>query len=89
MSLSFPNRSRSFDENGNRVRFTGYDGVFEVRFFVEAAALTKLSVKSLATENEYLRAFDDLRETILAIAGKVYDRGRMQTICTLTAADFH
>ncbi|WP_425277585.1 DUF1488 family protein [Hyphomicrobium nitrativorans] len=29
MALSFPNRSRSYDERGRRVRFWGYDGAFE------------------------------------------------------------
>ena len=36
MTLDFPNRSRSFDEARNAVRFIGHDGMFEVPFFVEA-----------------------------------------------------
>ncbi|WP_157020365.1 DUF1488 family protein [Mesorhizobium xinjiangense] len=40
MTLEFPNRSRSFDDVRNAVRFIGHDGMFEVPFFVEAAALT-------------------------------------------------
>ena len=41
MTLAFPNPSRSFDEVRNAVRFIGHDGMFEVRFFVEAGALAK------------------------------------------------
>jgi Protein of unknown function (DUF1488) len=39
MTLAFPNPSRSFDEARNGVVFFGHDGVFEIRFFVEAGAL--------------------------------------------------
>ena len=39
MTLAFPNPSRSFDEARNAVLFFGHDGVFEIRFFVEAGAL--------------------------------------------------
>lgn len=39
MTLIFPNSSRSFDEKRNAVRFLGHEGMFEVRFFVEADAL--------------------------------------------------
>ena len=41
MALNFPNPSRSFDAARNGVRFTGHDGLFEVSFLVEAAALAK------------------------------------------------
>jgi hypothetical protein len=34
MTLLFPNSSRSLDKKRNAVRFTGHDGVFEVRLFV-------------------------------------------------------
>ena len=41
MTLAFPNPSRSFDRTRNAVRFTGYDGMFEVPFFIEIGALVK------------------------------------------------
>lgn len=40
MTLTFPNKSRSFDDVRNVVHFIGHDGMFEVRFLVEAAALS-------------------------------------------------
>jgi hypothetical protein len=42
MTLLFPNPSRSLDEKRNAVRFIGHDGMLELRFFVEAEALTRI-----------------------------------------------
>ncbi|MCA1492154.1 DUF1488 domain-containing protein [Ensifer sp. NBAIM29] len=64
MTLSFPNPSRSFDEKRNAVRFLGHDGMFEVRFFVEAGALAIAGAelgRSEASESKLLSAFDALR----------------------------
>lgn len=83
MTLTFPNRSRSYDEAGQRVRFTGYDGMFEVPFFVETDAL-----RTVATgEANYLAAFDAARATIRDVARAIYGSAR-RTVYVLTAADF-
>ena len=90
MTLAFPNPSRSFDETRKAVRFTGHDGMFEVRFFVEAAALAKADPNlrgTGATEPRCLSAFDALRTSIHDVARKAYSHGRRDTY-TLTAADF-
>jgi hypothetical protein len=86
MTLTFPNPSRSFDETKNAVRFTGYDGMFEVRFFVEASALSRTSSPAETSEREYLSAFDALRSSIQGVAKKAYSQGRRQSY-TITAAD--
>ena len=86
MTLEFPNRSRSFDEARNAVRFTGHDGMFEVPFFVEARALERPG-KAEPSEADFLRAFDAARNSILKIARKAYSHGRHNSY-TLTAADF-
>lgn len=86
MTLAFPNPSRSFDETRNAVRFTGYDGMFQVPFLVEAGALS-ISGKSAASEAECLTAFDAARTAIHKVAHKAYSRGR-HPLYTLTAADF-
>ena len=39
MTLTFPNRSRSYDDIRGGVRFIGYAGMFEVPFFIDADAL--------------------------------------------------
>lgn len=86
MTLAFPNPSRSFDETRKAVRFTGYDGMLQVPFLVEAAALS-VSGKSVQSEAECLTAFDAVRNSIHKVAQKAYARGR-HTPYTLTAADF-
>lgn len=79
MTLTFPNRARSYDEARNAVRFTGYDGMFEVRFFIEANALAAIDAGSRgmrSVEAACLAAFDVSRKTICDVAQKAYSRGR-------------
>jgi hypothetical protein len=90
MTLAFPNPSRSFDEARNGVVFFGHDGVFEIRFFVEAGALatsaTALPVVAMS-EAKCLSVFDAVRTSILEVAREAYSHGR-RNYYTLTAADF-
>lgn len=83
MTLTFPNRSRSYDETGHRVRFIGHDGMFEVPFFVETDALSTAA----AGEAHYLAAFDAARAKIHDVAREIYGNAR-KTVYVLTAADF-
>jgi hypothetical protein len=85
MTLAFPNQSRSYDEARHGVRFTGYDGMFEVPFLVEATALQQKGA-SAASETSCLATFDALRDLIQNVAREVYSNGR-QTIYYITAAD--
>ncbi|MCX2723051.1 DUF1488 domain-containing protein [Roseibium salinum] len=90
MSLTFPNPSRDFQESRNVIGFTGYDGMFEVRFFVEVDALARFETNSNPSgtvEARWLRTFDALRASILDVAREAYAKGRRPTY-TLTAADF-
>jgi hypothetical protein len=82
MALTFPNASRSYDDVRNVVRFAGYDGMFEVKFLVDGAALSAARL----SEAGYLRAFDAARARIQAVALKVY-KPRRGTTYTLRAAD--
>lgn len=86
MTLEFPNRSRSFDETRNAVRFSGHDGMFEVSFLVEAAALARPG-GTVLSEADFLTAFDAARGSILEVAREAYSHGR-RTSYTLTAGDF-
>ncbi|WP_336071427.1 DUF1488 domain-containing protein [Nitratireductor rhodophyticola] len=85
MGLDFPNKARSYDKSRRCVRFLGYDGLFEVPFFLQADAL--ISTRAGIVEAELLNAFDEARMTIYGVAQKVYARGR-QTGYVLTAKDF-
>lgn len=87
MALTFPNRSRSYDAAHQRVRFLGYDGLFEVPFFIEAAAFSNAGSIRDSAEEDYLAAFDAARGTILDVARQVYSYGR-KNIYVLTSADF-
>jgi hypothetical protein len=86
MTLAFPNPSRSFDEARNAVRFIGHDGMFEVPFFVETAALTRPG-RTQPSEADLLRAFDATLRSIQDVAREAYSHGR-RTSYLLTAADF-
>ena len=89
MTLSFPNSSRSFDETRKGVRFVGHDGMFEVKFMIDADALSRSSATDgadLVTEAQYLDAFDAGRRSIHTAAVRAYASGRGST-CILTAAD--
>lgn len=88
MNLSFPNQSRSYDEANRRIRFSGYDGMFEIRFFLEIDALAKAFSGKMSGEGEYLSAFDSVRWVIMAAAEKAYGRGRGKSACILTIGDF-
>jgi len=90
MTLAFPNHSRSFDEARNAVLFFGHDGLFEIRFFVEAGALAirgKALPISEMSEVKCLSLFDAGRASILNVAREAYSHGR-RNYYTLTAADF-
>lgn len=73
MTLSFPNSARSYDETHKRVRFTGYDGMFEVKCFVTVDVLTRGLALRNPGEREYLEAFDKMRAIILDAAKRAYN----------------
>lgn len=85
MTIEFLNPSRSFDETRHAVRFVGHDGMFEVSFYVEAAALSGPGAAQ-PSERESLAAFDAARGSIHKVAREAYARGR-RTHYTLTASD--
>ena len=87
MALNFPNRSRSYDASRSSVRFWGYDGAFEICFFVREDVFARLAPEAGRDEARLLTTFDRFREKILAAARKIY-RGHARDAYTLVAADF-
>jgi hypothetical protein len=87
MSLTFPNRSRSYDEAGKRIRFVGHDGMFQISFSVAAEAMAKMQPAAATDEAGYLATFDTQSSAIRDVAAKAYERSR-KSIYVLTAADF-
>jgi hypothetical protein len=86
VTLEFSNRSRTFDEVRDAVRFIGDDGMFEVPFFVETAALVRPGRTQLS-ERDFLTAFDSAHSSIHDVAREAYSHGR-RTSYLLTVADF-
>ncbi len=76
MTLNFNNPSRSFDSSRSSVRFSGYDSIIEVEFFVGVSTLEKIQPLNHADENSYLNTFDKNREQIYAVADKAYRDGK-------------
>ena len=87
MSLTFPNRSRSYDEAGKRIRFVGHDGMFQISFSVTADAISKAPSGTATSEATFLAAFDTASSSIHDIARNAYARTR-RSMYVLTAADF-
>lgn len=87
MALTFPNGSRSYDAARDQVRFLGHDGMFEVPFSIDSAALPKRGDLVAGDEAGNLAAFDAGRDTIRDAARRLYARGR-QPLFVLTSADF-
>ena len=85
--IGFPNQSRSFDEDAGIFRFSGYDGVMEVRFMLEAPALEEIAGLTRSADTDYLGAFDRRRGQIETAAGRAYKRTR-KSLIRLTSADF-
>ncbi len=86
MAINFPNRSRSYDATRRAVRFWGYDQSMESSFFVTVDALNRIQPNLRPDAVDLLRAFDNNRDRIYAIAAKVYARGRRGSY-DLVAAD--
>jgi Protein of unknown function (DUF1488) len=85
MTISFPNSSRSYDATRRAVRFWGYDRSMENSFFVTVDALQRIQPDLRSDVVDLLRAFDNNRERIYAIAAKVYARGRRGSYDVLAA----
>lgn len=87
MAISFPNRARSFDDKSCSVRFTGYDGMFEIKFVVAGEVLAGDKSNRVANETDYLASFDALRPRILKAATSAYAKSRSNVI-TLDLGNF-
>jgi hypothetical protein len=85
--IGFPNQMRSFDEEAGIIRFSGYDGVMEVRFVLEAPALERIAGLSRSPDTAYLDAFDRFRGQIETAATRSYKKHR-NSLIRLSSADF-
>jgi hypothetical protein len=72
MAITFPNEARSFDDKNRCVRFSGYDGMFEVKFYLATEVLACEKSHRNTSESDYLTSFDTLRPRILKAAASAY-----------------
>lgn len=86
MTIAFVNPSRSFDAVRRVVRFAGHDGMTEVPFTVDVAALTRAGQVD-PSEASMLATFDKALDMIHNVAREAYANSR-RTRYDLTAADF-
>jgi len=87
LTLRFPNPTRRFDEARKAVHFVGHDGVFEIRFYVEAGALADDAPPTdESVEEKYLSAFDRRRDAIQNGARAAYSHTGLRSY-TLSASD--
>ncbi|MEB2846495.1 DUF1488 family protein [Rhizobiales bacterium RZME27] len=80
MGISFPNSARSFDGKNRCVRFTGYDGMLEIKFYLSTEVLASEKSQRSVSEGEYLTSFDTLRPRILKAATSAYSINRSRSI---------
>jgi Protein of unknown function (DUF1488) len=87
MTLTFANRSRSYDPARRQIRFVGYDGIFEIPFLLDIDALPEGGQPSSGSEGDHLAAFDAVRDKVQSVAREAYAQARKR-IYVLTSADF-
>ena len=86
MGLAFPNAARSYDDSKHRIRFLGHDGMFEVKFFVDADAVLRGFPDRAATERDFLEAFDRMLAKIQSVAQRLYKANARASI-TISRSD--
>ncbi len=87
MTLTFANRSRSYDRDRRQIRFVGYDGIFEVPFLLDIDALSRGARHISRSEADHLAAFDAARDEVQSVAREAYGHARKR-LYVLTSADF-
>lgn len=87
MGIRFLNEARSFDNKNRCVRFSGYDGMFEVKFYLATEVLACEKSHRNASESDYLTSFDALRPRILKVAASAYSKAQTSAI-SLSLQDF-
>ncbi|WP_114011157.1 DUF1488 family protein [Cohaesibacter intestini] len=76
MGLVFPNQTCNVDEEAGIVRFSGYDGIMEIRFSMTLETLDLLMKANNQQSQPYRQAFANLRSGIQDVAMRAYGRTR-------------
>ncbi len=76
MGLVFPNQTCNIDEDAAIIRFSGYDGLMEIRFSMTFETLDHLMKTYDEERQPYRQAFENLRSRIQNAAMRAYSRTR-------------
>jgi hypothetical protein len=76
MVLEFPNRMCSIDDASGIIRFSGHDGMMEIRFSMTLTTLNTLIGDTADNNRAHQSAFDSLRPRIQEAAVRAYDRSK-------------
>ncbi|WP_180966984.1 DUF1488 family protein [Cohaesibacter celericrescens] len=74
MVLAFPNQTCNIDEDTGTIRFSGYDGVLEIRFTMSSDTIDQLMGGKDGQDISYGQAFERLRSRIQDAAVRNYKR---------------
>ncbi|WP_313291966.1 DUF1488 family protein [Rhizobium rhizoryzae] len=80
MSLSFANRTRTYDERRGVIRFVGHDGLKQIVFLLSVRLFDQDSSALILREQGYLMAFDQCHSRILEIARTLYQQNNRSMI---------
>jgi len=80
MTLSFANRTRTYDERRAVIRFVGHDGLKQIVFLLSVGLFEHDRSASSLREQGYLTAFDQCRSRILEIARTLYQENNRSMI---------
>jgi hypothetical protein len=80
MSLSFANRTRTYDERRGVIRFIGHDGLKQIVFLLSVGLFEHDSSASGLREQGYLMAFDRCHSRIIEIARTLYQKNNRSLI---------
>jgi hypothetical protein len=88
MALHFSNASRNYDLARHCVRFWGHDSAFEISFYLNEEALSKISPYADRDEASLLHVFDVNRARIEKAASVAYSHSlQRQSYHRLSASD--
>ncbi|WP_394699052.1 DUF1488 family protein [uncultured Cohaesibacter sp.] len=76
MGLVFPNQTCNVDEDTGIIRFSGYDGLMEIRFSMTFETLDHLMKAHDEERQPHRQAFENLRSRIQNTAMRAYSRTR-------------
>jgi hypothetical protein len=76
MVLEFPNRICSIDDASGIIRFSGHDGMMEIRFSMALTTLNMLMGDTADCNRAHQSAFESLRPRIQEAAVRAYVRSR-------------